>query len=499
MEIKCLGHAGLWIKTQDVNILCDPWLSENPAYFDSWSVYPSNSHVNWDKIIEETDIVFVSHIHRDHFDEKFLTKLYQKNKKVKVLLPDYRFCTLKEDFEKIGFDKFIIKELKIGNTTAITYPSETIDREKEDSCLCVNDSNLTFFNWNDSAITPEIKDKVLKRFNKIDWAAGQFSGANWFPTCYNYSEDKKLDLITNFRKRKVDHFKRMLEYLNVDKIIPTAGPACFLQKDMFSLNHFEDTQSIFYDQWDIPEFDDMKEVYRVVPDDTFTYDSIQDVKIRPFNKKQFILDNQYIVNYDISKKQLHSLDQSMINLFSNLLKTNSWLKKYIPYKIFVDIKDYKCYCLDFRNQSIEIIEEPVRKGAYYIIQFKQKVIYDLLKNKITDWEQAFLSCTCKLERNPDVFNPWLLAFFRNLTNDRLQKIYNLTKSTEVLEGKMIVGDYEVNRYCPHQQYDLKYHSKIDLKNKTIQCLGHGFKWDLETCEGINCSGKLICNKIIRKC
>ena len=63
---------------------------------------------------------------------------------------------------------------------------------------------------------------------------------------------------------------------------------------------------------------------------------------------------------------------------------------------------------------------------------------------------------------------------------------------------MIIGDYEVNRYCPHQQYDLMYHSKIDLKNKTIQCLGHGWKWDLETCEGINCSAKMICKKIIRK-
>mgnify|MGYP003647069566 FL=1 len=185
-------------------------------------------------------------------------------------------------------------------------------------------------------------------------------------------------------------------------------------------------------------------------------------------------------------------------MFSNLLENNSWLNKYIPYKIFIEVENYKCFCLDFKKQSIEIMEEPIRKGAYYIIKFKQKVIYELIKNKITDWEQAFLSCTCKLERNPDLFNPWLLAFFRNLTNNRLQKINNLTKSTEVLEGKMVVGDYEINRYCPHQQYDLMYHSKIDLKNKTIQCLGHGWKWDLETCEGINCNGKIICNKIIRK-
>ena len=124
--------------------------------------------------------------------------------------------------------------------------------------------------------------------------------------------------------------------------------------------------------------------------------------------------------------------------------------------------------------------------------------FKLIENKITDWELAFLSCKCTFERVPDLYNPWIISFFRNLNNNRLQKIYKLTKSPTVLEGKMVVGDYEINRYCPHQQYDLMYHSKIDLEKKTIQCLGHGWKWDLETCEGINCSAKIICNKIIRK-
>ena len=83
MKITYLGHAGLWIETQDVKILCDPWLYENPAFFGTWSVYPDNSHIDWDNIIKKTDIVFISHVHRDHFDKNFLTELYSKNKNVK--------------------------------------------------------------------------------------------------------------------------------------------------------------------------------------------------------------------------------------------------------------------------------------------------------------------------------------------------------------------------------------------------------------------------------
>jgi UDP-MurNAc hydroxylase len=41
MQITCIGHAGLYIETRYGTILCDPWL--NPAYFDSWFVFPDNS------------------------------------------------------------------------------------------------------------------------------------------------------------------------------------------------------------------------------------------------------------------------------------------------------------------------------------------------------------------------------------------------------------------------------------------------------------------------
>ena len=135
MKITYTGHAGLWIQTEDVNILCDPWKFDNPAFFKSWSVFPDNRNVDWEKIIENTDIVFVSHVHRDHFDEIFLSELVSRNKNIKVLLPDFRFSALKKDFKKIGFKNFITKEIKIGKTTLITYPSETIDREREDSCI----------------------------------------------------------------------------------------------------------------------------------------------------------------------------------------------------------------------------------------------------------------------------------------------------------------------------------------------------------------------------
>jgi len=49
MQITCLGHAGLHIQTSGGTILCDPWT--NPAYFGSWFVFPDNSGLDWDRIV----------------------------------------------------------------------------------------------------------------------------------------------------------------------------------------------------------------------------------------------------------------------------------------------------------------------------------------------------------------------------------------------------------------------------------------------------------------
>ena len=80
MKITYTGHAGLLIETHDVNILCDPWHSDNPAFFKTWSVYPDNKNLDWDNIISKTDVLFISHIHEDNFDKKFKKIIFKKQR-----------------------------------------------------------------------------------------------------------------------------------------------------------------------------------------------------------------------------------------------------------------------------------------------------------------------------------------------------------------------------------------------------------------------------------
>ena len=220
MKITFLGHAGLYIETKDCKIICDPWKHENPQFFGTWFVYPDNSDLEWDKMMNEVDFVYVSHIHRDHLDSKFLKQLVSKNKKIKVILPDYRYCQLRNELENLGFKNFVVGETKYFDTNLVTYPSETIDREREDSSLLVSTSDMNFLNINDSVINDEHKKDIFERFGNIDMMAAQFSGANWWPLCYdNYSKEELKKMCIEYRDRKVEDYLNLMDYLKVGKMI----------------------------------------------------------------------------------------------------------------------------------------------------------------------------------------------------------------------------------------------------------------------------------------
>lgn len=65
-----------------------PWV--NPAYFASWFPFPDNSTLDWDKL-GACDYLYVSHLHKDHFDAKNLAE--HVNKDATVLLPDFPCLT----------------------------------------------------------------------------------------------------------------------------------------------------------------------------------------------------------------------------------------------------------------------------------------------------------------------------------------------------------------------------------------------------------------------
>ena len=78
------------------------------------------------------------------------------------------------------------------------------------------------------------------------------------------------------------------------------------------------------------------------------------------------------------------------------------------------------------------------------------------------------------------------------TIDNLE--FKRDKDQDIWRAYLQIGEYKVQRYCPHQKYDLKYHGVVNEDEKTITCLGHGWEWKLNSGEGVNTRCKLKCFK-----
>src|SRR5690242_19513162 len=102
VKITGTGHASMRIDTPAGSILTDPWV--NPAYFASWFPFPDNSQLDWESL-GQVDYLYVSHLHRDHFDAEHLRRFVSK--KATVLLPEFPTSEMEDELRELGFTSFL--------------------------------------------------------------------------------------------------------------------------------------------------------------------------------------------------------------------------------------------------------------------------------------------------------------------------------------------------------------------------------------------------------
>ena len=130
---------------------------------------------------------------------------------------------------------------------------------------------------------------------------------------------------------------------------------------MSELNFFGNNASVFPDPWQIKQFDEEDNIYRVLPGDKFTYDSVVDRK-RGIDKKEFITSNVKKNLYDvqISSKDYNVAKNKFLNWFNDILSNSTWLKKYIVGKFYLSIRGYESFRLDFRKGKV-FVDDIIKK------------------------------------------------------------------------------------------------------------------------------------------
>ena len=88
--IKFLGHASIYLKTDKISIVTDPWFSKTGTYQFSWFQFPDNTDIDF-SWVDDLDYVCLSHEHIDHYDVDFLKTLNRKTKIVTANFNNKRF------------------------------------------------------------------------------------------------------------------------------------------------------------------------------------------------------------------------------------------------------------------------------------------------------------------------------------------------------------------------------------------------------------------------
>lgn len=253
MRITSIGHAGLLLETAAGRIVCDPWFT--PAYFGSWVPFPDNTGIDPEPLAN-ADYLYVSHLHRDHFDPDWLKR--HMSKKTTVLLPGYPVPDLYEAMKNLGFRNFVhtrdnqVTELDGSLRIMINALTSPTDGPIGDSGLLVDDGRVRIFNQNDAR---PIESGPIEDFGPLQGHFLQFSGAIWYPMVYDFPDRMKA---TIGRRKRQNGMERALKYIGQYKaahVFPFAGPPCFLDEDLFHLNDLDrDETNVFPDQFSFLEF-----------------------------------------------------------------------------------------------------------------------------------------------------------------------------------------------------------------------------------------------------
>jgi UDP-MurNAc hydroxylase len=492
MQITCVGHAGLHIETRCGTILCDPWM--NPAYFDSWFVFPDNSGLDWDRL-GQVDYLYVSHLHKDHFDPELLAKYVSRD--ATVLLPDYPVPDLRDELEQVGFTKFLVMSSgKVIETGGLRLMAEVLQSPADgplgDSALAIDDGTARILNQNDARPTDL---DALRAFGPYDVHFLQFSGAIWWPWTYDLPTAAKRSFGAAKRANGLDRATRYVKEIGAKYIVPSAGPACFLDDDLFALNDLNgDPANTFPDQ---PVFLDYLREQGIEGGRLLTPGATLEVTadrcevrwpttveraMEPFiNKERYLKDyadrQRDRIEADKRRWPVGEVDilAELKKWFEPLLELADHIKPGVGGPVLLRPGDGPPIVIDFPAGEVRGY---AGETCRYQFTIARPLLEQLIVTHETDWVNSLFLSMRFQARRVGPYNEYLYTFFKCLAPDRLMYAEGWYADKSNDEEDIPLGDWIVQRRCPHLRGDLGRFGEIN--GTTLTCTMHGWQFDLTT-------------------
>jgi UDP-MurNAc hydroxylase len=504
MRVTGLGHAGLFIETRAGSVLCDPWVT--PAFFGSWFPFPDNSELDWPRF-GQADYLYVSHLHRDHFDAELLRRHVRKD--VTVLLPDYPTDELERELRDLGFTRFLRTEsgvplerdgLRI-MVTSLTGPS---DGPIGDSALSLDDGRTVLLNQNDAH---PLDIEALREFGDVHAYFTQFSGAIWWPMVYGLPAGAKQEFARRKRAGQSDRALRYIHAVGAAHVFPNAGPPCFLDEELFHLNgHGANGESIFTDQVEfLTELRAARpavSAHLLLPGTvaeldgsqcTLTHERHTDIDIRHIfeEKTSYLRELQ-------ARKQLELVRErdSRAPVPGELLdQLKAWWEPLLTRADNICAGVGGPVRLDGGELSI-VIDFPTREVRGYAgesCRYRLSTTADLIATNVArrevDWSNSlFLSCRFTAHRVGQ-YNEYVYIFFKCLSEERIDYVENWYDEQNDDGQDIELSGWRVQRRCPHLRADLTKFGAVE--DGVLTCALHGWRFDLATGRCLTSAGHEI--------
>jgi UDP-MurNAc hydroxylase len=498
VRITSIGHAGLLMETAAGRIVCDPWFT--PAYFGSWVPFPDNTVID-PALLSDAEYLYVSHLHRDHFDPDWLSRHMSKD--TTVLLPDYPVPDLRDALEELGFHRFVqtrnneVAELDGGLRIMINALTSPTDGPLGDSGLAVDDGQVRVYNQNDSR---PVEFGPVEQFGPLHAHFLQYSGAIWYPMVYDFPERMKQTVGKRKRRNGMARALKYVEQYDAKHVFPFAGPPCFLDDDLFHLNDLDqDEANVFPDQFAFLEYAREQErdnvhlfltgtAVELAPDGGVTIEQIpQDevTRIRD-DRKAYLLSYKRRVQPTIDAI-LGALPQDRSDLVAQL---KDWVEP------LIETADHTCAGLNGRilleaaavdgGEDERILFDFLdrRIDAYageecrYSFRVARPLIEYLVRRREQDWvNQLFLSCRFEASRKGP-YNEYIYTFFKSLSVERMTYVEGYYAESSGVEDYVRTDGYVIQRHCPHLKADLVRFGTV--KDGVLTCQLHGWEFELAT-------------------
>ena len=433
-KIKLINHSSIHIINEKLSILTDPWYSGS-AFNNGWSLLYENKHEDIVDTLNNTNFIFISHEHPDHFSIKFF-KEYKDTilrNNIKILFQETDDMRVEKFLKSSGFNLILLKHKKVyrfDENNSITLikqghiDSAFLYETKNNYHLNINDCN--FIDSELKKIKSLIEDKSKKLILYI-----QFSYASFRPT------EEWLKKAATY---KLNNIKKISNSFNCSLVVPYAS--------FFYFSH-EENQDL--KKW------------------SNNCDTLK--KYLESNNLPFCLFNPNMDFYLIDKL----IENNSLRNNLSIKSQQFWDNKIIGSKILFEEKPEE----SIKNENIILFLERLKK---------YNNIYLLFLIRLLSFKKLFGDLYVKINNSNKVY---VVNFFQvNKTN---KKIYDISMSSEAfnlfllqpfgLESLLVSGRLK----CKNNLGMRKLTSAIGITTINLSGYGVNFK-DL--------FNKLIFNKII---